>query len=164
MKATGTLKVPLCVTAMSAAIFALAACGGGGSSSPTSTPVSRAASPAAAATTGGGADEAAVKAALNSELAAYQKKDWQAAYKIASPRFQTTCSLDQFVAAVGGNDFSTMTVTNIKVRIEGDKAYVTDTVTINGKDDTTATDAAPEIYVKVGGKWYDDSKGQSGCS
>jgi uncharacterized protein YchJ len=141
MKSMGTMKVLVCAAALGAAVFALAACGGGGKS-----------------------DDAAVESQLNSELKAYLAADWQAAYQIASPRFRTTCSLDQFVKSVSGTDFSTLVLDQVKVRIEGDKAFVTDRQTLNGKDVSTATDSAPEVFVKVDGKWYDDSKGSSGCS
>ena len=113
---------------------------------------------------GGKSDAAAVESQLNNELKAYLAADWQAAYQIASPRFRTTCSLDQYVKSVSGTDFSTLVLDQVKVRIEGDKAFVTDRQTLNGKDVSTATDSAPEIFVKIDGKWYDDSKGQSGCS
>jgi ABC-type glycerol-3-phosphate transport system substrate-binding protein len=72
MKSMSIIKMLVCAAALGAAIFALAACGGGGES-----------------------DDAAVKTALNNELKAYHAADWPAAYQIASPRFRTTCSLDQ---------------------------------------------------------------------
>lgn len=135
------MKMLACAAALAAAGYALAACGGGGES-----------------------DEAAVRSALDAELKAYQAADWPAAYEIASPRFRTTCSLDQFMASVSGADFSTLVMDQIKVRIEGDKAYVTNRQMLDGKEIGVATDAAPEIFVKVDGKWYDDGKGQSGCN
>lgn len=141
MKSVRMVKVLVCAAVLVAAVLALAACGGGGKS-----------------------DEAAVKSVLNSEFKAYLAADWPAAYQIASPRFRTTCSFDQFVKSVSGTDFSTLVLDQIKVRIEGDKAYVTNRQTLNGKDVSTATDSAPEVFVKIDGKWYDDSKGSSGCS
>jgi len=141
MKSTRIMKMLVCAAALGAAVLALAACGGSG-----------------------GSDDAAVKSALNNALKAYHNQDWRTAYQLASPRFQSTCSYDQYVKAVSGTDFSTLTIDQIKVRLEGDKAYVTDTVTIDGKDVSIATDSSPEVFVKIDGKWYDDNKGNSGCS
>ena len=93
-------------------------------------------------------------------------------YDTFSPQQHAVCPFDKFVDAINGSeqsrvdfDVSRFSIEQEKVRIVADKAFVTYISKYDGQVIDTASDANPDAYVKIGGKWYDDLDSHSpfGC-
>ena len=106
----------------------------------------------------GGSDEEAVREVLNDELDAVHRDDVDDYYELFSPEVRAICSFEDLEAAAEADDSdqSKIDFSNVDVRVEGDTAYVSYTITDDGEviDAVTADD--PEVFVKIDGRWYDD--------
>ncbi len=91
----------------------------------------------------------------------FTEANWEAIYMTYSPAYRDVHPYAEFVeggktalamvrATYGTGDVE---FTDIKVRVEGNKAYASYKIEIGGKIVTTTED---DIYVKVDGKWYDE--------
>jgi hypothetical protein len=54
-------------------------------------------------------------------------------------------------------------ITNLQVRVDGDRAYATYIYTYGATPTAPVTAADPDVYVRINGKWYDDIDTHTQC-
>ena len=155
-----------------AVLLACAACGSSNSTAATSSPKSAATVAAATSTASPSADKAAVLEIVNRQGQLVASKDWRGLYDTFSPQQHAVCPYDKFLAAITSSpqsradfDVSRFSFEQENVRIDGDRAFVTYIGKYDGQVIDTASDANPDVYVRIDGKWYDevDSHAPFGC-
>jgi hypothetical protein len=116
---------------------------------------------ASAATSGGGSSAVNV---LQLEAKTLNAADWKDGYALMSPRFRQICSYSRFIS-LGEQARSYMAqpmrVKLLSARVSGSRAYL-----------TYATTAPPiprfvtknDLFVKLGGRWYDEVDRVTTCS
>jgi len=142
-----SLRHPLpSVLVLAGLLWLAAACNSGGKNQPTPTPASP--------------DEASVVQLVQHELQLTRAGNWHGLYATFSPRLQQLCPLDRYVAAMTSHPNAAATsdvqYSNLNVRIEGDVAYVTFDIAVNGTMVPGITDAHPDRFAKINGGWYFD--------
>jgi len=105
-------------------------------------------------------DRAAVVAVLQREVSALNAARWQLAWQLYSPRFRATCDYAKWRAASaqGHAQAPEIAVRVLRVRLAGNHAYLT--YRMSGSFGTRTT--TDDVYVKVGGKWYDELDASTG--
>jgi hypothetical protein len=128
------------------------ACRGGSSPAPTATAV---------------ADDVAVRTLIEDEFASLRRSDWSAVYDAYAPAFRASCPYDRFeqseLASVQGLDPTQIDVTNVKVTVNGDTASATYVYVYGGETVSTVSDASPDLFIKVEGRWYDAPDAYVNC-
>ncbi len=114
---------------------------------------------AAATPFSGGSTPAAV---LKQESVYFNARNWRPYYALMGPRFHAQCSYGTFVKR---NDsvrklVESTTIKMISTRIAGSRAYVSyETIAPPIKPILTRND----LFVKVGGRWYDELDAVTTC-
>ena len=112
-----------------------------------------------------GSDASQVEQLVLHELALTRAGNWQELHATFSPKLQQRCPLDRFVAARSKNPNAAATsdvqYSDIRVRIEDDRAYVTFNITLDRTPVQGITDARPNPYAKIDGHWYYDDPASS---
>ncbi len=120
-----------------------------------------------AACGGESADSSAVAKLLDHQLALTKAGDWQGLYNTYSPHYQSRCPYDQLLSRAAGSDpasLQSLSYDQLRVQIDGDKAYATYVTTRDGQVVAAVTDASSDIYVKIGGTWFDEFDELAVCS
>jgi hypothetical protein len=165
-------KLSLIAITCLAMFIACSACGSSESTPRTSSPDVSTTVPAADSTALPNADQAAVLEIVNRQGELVASKDWRGLWDTFSPQQHAVCPYDKFLAAINGSpqsradfDVSRFAFEQEQVRIEGDHAFVTYIGKYDGRVIDTASDANPDVYVRIDGKWYDevDSHAPFGC-
>ena len=121
--------------------------------------------------TGGGGpaadDEAAVRELLLLEDRLFKDGRYDEVYDHFSAAVKTDCSLDSFVGQYENVDPSfdpnLVRFEDIHVTVEGDRAEVTYSFTYDGEEVLAVTASDPDLFVRVGGVWFDDRDAYTGC-
>ena len=112
---------------------------------------------------GGKSDEEEILELIDKQIAAINDLDLETFYETRIPNYRARVTLEEYQAfaePVWGQysqmlSTKQLKVTNVTVRVEGDWAYMTGQVVLNGDVLQSYTSASPDIWRKVGGKWYD---------
>ena len=105
-------------------------------------------------------------ATLQAEFAAFNARNYAASYTAYTPRFKAKCPYAVYrkhTAALRAKVPSPLSVTFTNVRTAGDKAYLAYHVVLGGQAVDTVTAAKPDLFVRVGGLWYDEIDPQTTC-
>lgn len=115
---------------------------------------------------GGGSDEAKVADLVRHQFDLFKSHSWDDVYSTYSPRFQALCPITKFrtVNEEGAASVGVVDVSNVVVRVDRDRAYVTYTYVRQGTPLASIDEADPDVYVKIKGVWYDDIDDHTNCS
>ncbi len=113
-------------------------------------------------------DEAAVLRLVRHQGDLVKDRNWAALYETYAPSERHGCPEDAFVrhrnaAMPPATDLSTLVVDELRVRVDGDTAYVTYVDRLQGTPVGTATDAEPDLYLRADGVWYDKFDTHASC-
>ncbi len=105
-------------------------------------------------------DATVIRQLVEREFMQLRERDWRGVYENYSPSFRAACpyaAFEQFeLSSISGIDPARMTVSDVRVRVEGDQAYVTYIYEYDGQGVSTIDASAPDVFVKVGERWYDE--------
>ena len=100
---------------------------------------------------------------LQTEL--LKQRRWADLYQSYSPRFRRQCPFAPWRAELDAAwpQVRTANTVGIRATIRGNRARVTYRLVLAGKVVDRATAASPDIYVRIGNRWYDELDGHTGC-
>ena len=112
---------------------------------------------------GGVGDERQVTDLVKQQEMAFNDEDWYTSYQMMSPNYRATCSYEEYeefcqeawamwLALFGPGNVE---ATDISVHVDGEWAYATYKLVQDGDVLGELTSTNPDIYLKVGGRWYD---------
>ncbi|TAK66870.1 MAG: hypothetical protein EPO22_03440 [Dehalococcoidia bacterium] len=118
---------------------------------------------------GGGAskDASAVEKLLEQQMALAKAGDWQGLYNTYSPRYQSRCPYEALLRRAADSDSASsqsLSYDQLHVQVDGDTAYVTYVTMRSGEVVASVTDAAPDLYVKIDGTWFDEYDELATCA
>jgi hypothetical protein len=118
------------------------------------------------ASAGGGADARTVTKLLRTQTTLFNGGRWQALWRTYTPRFRRGCSYrlwrreqQALRRAIGAR----ITVRGIRARVTGRRAAVTYTLLLGDRGVVVVRPAQPDLYVKVGRRWFDEGDGITTC-
>lgn len=100
-------------------------------------------------------DETVVRELIAQQADLHRAERWDELYDKLSPSQQAACSRERYAALARAAPASVV-VDQVQVRVEGDTAYVTYAASVGATPIGRATDANPDIYVRIDGQWYDE--------
>jgi hypothetical protein len=105
------------------------------------------------------------RGALLNQVRLFNAGSWRAMYGTFTRRFRASCPYSTFVAqgrearaAVGR-----LSVRNVRVRQTGNRATLTYQNVAQGVVLQTVTRRHPDLYVRIGGRWYDEKDSVTSC-
>jgi hypothetical protein len=106
-----------------------------------------------------------VRAVLAQEVAMFNRKKWQPAWRMYSPRIRSHCSYRRFVRAMGSirNATGPVTLRNVTVRVTGGRGFALYRIVANGRLVGGATAKQPDVYRRIDGRWFDDFDADGLC-
>jgi hypothetical protein len=107
-------------------------------------------------------------ATLKAEIAAFDKKDYAAAYSAYTPRFKARCPYATFRKHTAAQRAMvppslSLSVKVTSTRIVGAKAYLAYNLILAGQVVHTVKASAPDLFVRIKGLWYDQLDPQTTC-
>ncbi|HET7857241.1 MAG TPA: hypothetical protein VFL41_12365 [Gaiellaceae bacterium] len=132
-------------------------------------PASATSAPArpAASTSGSRTTEAAkVKALLLYQNAQFNRARWRPLWLTATPRQRSLCTFSEFAATQKSARaaFGRVTTRNIRVRVRGTRAFVSYQILASGRVVAAATKTKPDLYTRIGGRWFDEADADTASS
>jgi hypothetical protein len=113
----------------------------------------------------GGNDEEEIRALVDKEIAALNDVDLETVYNQKTPSYKSRVSAEEYEAfiLVAYADFlplvesgqAEVEVTDVEIDVEGEWAYMTGKLGLNGMVLLEYTDESPDIWHKIDGTWYD---------
>ena len=107
-------------------------------------------------------------ATLKAEIAAFNAKNYAAAYTAYTPHYKAKCPYATFRkhqaaqrAQIPGTLSLSVKFTSMKV--SGAKAYLAYHVVLGGQVVATVTAGKPDLFVRIDGLWYDELDSQTTC-
>lgn len=106
-----------------------------------------------------------MRAVLAQEVGLFNRKRWQPAWRLYSPRIRSHCSYSRFVAAMGSirNATGAVTLRNVTVRVRGGRGLVLYRIVANGRLVGGATAKQPDVFRRIDGRWFDDFDADGLC-
>ena len=109
-------------------------------------------------------DEEKVRALLDEQIAAMNNVDVETVYSQRTPGYRSRVTVEefqdfimlafaQFLPMVESGE-AAVEITDLKIRVDGDWAYMTGTLGINGTSIQEYTDESPDIWHQIDGTWY----------
>lgn len=91
--------------------------------------------------------------------------NWPAMYRTFTRRFRASCPYRTFVAEgnAARKALGRLSVRNVGVRITRNRAALTYQQLAQGKVIATVTRRHPDLYVRIGGRWYDEMDSVTAC-
>jgi hypothetical protein len=112
-------------------------------------------------------DAAEVRAVFDRQTRLFKQGRWQAMYRLYSPRYRARCPFARFVddqRSVRQELGTRFSFRDVRVRVRGTRATIAYRgVTSNGRTIAVVTFADGDIYVRLGGRWYDEYDPVSEC-
>jgi hypothetical protein len=112
-------------------------------------------------------DAAEVRAVVDRQTRLFKQGRWQALYRLYTPRYRARCPFARFVDDLRsvrrelGTRFS---FRDVRVRVRGTRATIAyRAVTSSGRTVAAVTFADGDVYVRLGGRWYDEYDPVSAC-
>jgi len=98
-------------------------------------------------------------ATLLAENAAFNAREWKTLYSAYTKNYKSHCPYATFVAGpkAARDNIGTFSARVTNVRIVGSRAYLAYQILHAGKVLFTVKPADPDVYVRQGGLWYDES-------
>jgi hypothetical protein len=105
------------------------------------------------------------RGALLNQLRLFNAENWPAMYRTFTPRFRRSCPYRTFVAEgnAARKAFGRLSIRNVGVRISRNHASLTYQQLAQGAVIATVTRRQPDIYVRIGGRWYDEKDSVTSC-
>jgi len=125
-----------------------------------------AASQPVGARSGASASEATkVRAVLLQEVEMFNRKRWEPAWQMYSRRIRSHCSYSRFVAAMRPlrNTTGPVTLRNVTVRVMRGRGFAQYRIVANGRIVGGATAKKPDVFTRIGGRWFDDFDADGLC-
>jgi hypothetical protein len=129
--------------------------------------------PLAIATAGSGhassaTDAAEVRAVFDRQARLFKQGRWQAMYRLYTPRYRARCPFARFVddqRSVRRELGTRFSFRGVRVRVRGTRATIAYRAVSSSSGRTIAevTFADGDIYVRLGGRWYDEYDRVSEC-
>jgi hypothetical protein len=106
-----------------------------------------------------------VRAVLAQEVGMFNRKRWQPAWRMYSPRIRSQCSYRRFVVAMSSirNATGPVTLRNVTVRVTGGRGLVVYRIVANGQLVGGATAKQPDVFRRINGRWFDDFDADGLC-
>ena len=106
-----------------------------------------------------------VQAVLLQEVALFNRMRWRAAWRLYAPRVRSRCSYDRFVARMTPVIRATgrVTLRNLTVRVTGRRAIARYRIVAGGKVVGGTTTRSPDVFTRVGDRWFDDFDSDGLC-
>jgi hypothetical protein len=103
-------------------------------------------------------EAAKVRAQLLYEVGLFNQARWQQLWQTYTPRVRRGCSYRGFVAGMKSirAHYGRATVRNVTVRVRGQRASVLYQIIAHGKVAGGATAKNPDIFARIGSRWFDD--------
>ncbi len=112
----------------------------------------------------GGNDEGKIRELLDEQIAALNDVDLETVYNQRTPSYRSRVTLQEFETflLMAYAEFLPMVesgqaeveITDLKIRVEGEWAYMTGNLGLNGTVLLEYTDEFPDIWHKIDGTWY----------
>jgi len=106
-----------------------------------------------------------VRAQLLYEVGLFNQARWQQLWQTYTPRVRRGCSYRRFVAGMKSirAHYGRATVRNVAVRVRGQRASVVYQIIAHGKIAGGATARNPDIFARIGSRWFDDVDADGLC-
>ena len=103
-------------------------------------------------------EAANVRAQLLYEVGLFNQARWQQLWQTYTPRVRRGCSYPRFVAGMRSirAHYGRATVRNVAVRVRGRRASVLYQIIAHGKVAGGPTAKNPDIFARIGSRWFDD--------
>jgi hypothetical protein len=110
-------------------------------------------------------EAAKVRALLLYEVRLTNQARWRPLWRTYSPRVRSRCSYNLFVAGMKQirTALGPFTLRNLAVRVRGRRAFVTYRIIGRGNVVGGAPARKPDVFVRIGGRWYDDFDADGEC-
>lgn len=120
---------------------------------------------AAAAPATGTGEALTPRGALLYQTRLFNAGNWPALYRTYTRRFRASCPYRTFVAEgrTARNAVGRLSVRNIRVRVTRNRAALTYQNVAQSTVIQTVTRRHPDIYVRIGGRWYDEVDTVTSC-
>ncbi|MFC1848191.1 hypothetical protein ACFLXV_02625 [Chloroflexota bacterium] len=112
----------------------------------------------------GPTDEEQINELLDEQIAALNEVDLETVYNQRSPSYKSRVSQEDFenFILMAFADFlpavesgqAEVEITDMEIRVEGEYAYMTGNLSLNGETLLPYTDESPDIWQKIDGTWY----------
>jgi hypothetical protein len=105
------------------------------------------------------------RGALLNQVRLFNAGNWPAMYRTFTRRFRASCPYSTF-AAQGRQaraNLGRLSVRNVRVRRTGNRATLTYQNVAQGVVIQTVTRRHPDLYVRIGGRWYDEKDSVTSC-
>ncbi len=107
-------------------------------------------------------------ATLTAEIAAFNAKNYAAAYTAYTPRYKARCPYATFRKHQAAQRARipaplSLSIKFTSTRISGAKAYLAYHVMLAGQVVATVKASAPDLFVRINGLWYDELDSQTTC-
>lgn len=113
----------------------------------------------------GGNDEEEIRALVDEQVAALNDVDVETVYNQKTPSYKSRVSAEEYEAFIlmAYADFlplvesgqAEVEITDVEIDVEGEWAYMTGKLGLNGMVLLEYTDDSPDIWQKIDGTWYD---------
>jgi len=106
-----------------------------------------------------------VRAIVVQEVRLYNQKRWQAQWRLFAPRVRSHCSYRRFLVLTRSirNVYGVMSLRRVAVRVMGRRGFAAYSVVLNGRLIPTATAKNPDVFTRIGGRWFDDFDADGLC-
>ncbi len=124
-----------------------------------------AAQPMAAGTTASASEATKARAVLLYEVQLFNQSRWRAAWRTYTPRIHSGCSYQRFAAGMKTirARVGRVALHNIAVRVTGNRAFITYRIVGHGKVVGGAAARNPDVFARIGGRWFDDVDADGLC-
>ena len=121
-------------------------------------PASAPAPPAASTSSSRTSEAAKVKALLLYQMAQFNRARWRPLWLTATARQRSLCTFSEFTATQKSARaaFGLVRTRNIRVRVRGTRAFVSYQILARGRVVGVATQRKPDLYTRIGRRWFDD--------
>ena len=103
-------------------------------------------------------EAAKVRAVIVRQNQLFNAANWRALYRLYTPRYRAACPYGRFVA--GNREaraiLGRIATRNIVVRLRGNRALLSYRGFAHGRLVITVRQSRPDVYVRIGGRWYDE--------
>jgi hypothetical protein len=106
-----------------------------------------------------------VRAQLLYEVGLFNQARWQQLWRAYTPRVRRGCSYGRFVAEMKSirAHYGRLSVRNVAVRVRGHRASVVYQIIGHGKVVGAAKPGDPDIFARIGSRWFDDVDADGLC-
>jgi hypothetical protein len=108
---------------------------------------------------------AKVRAVLLQEVTLFNQAHWRTLWRAYSPRVRSHCSYALFVARMKPlrRSVGPATLRNIRIRVTGRRASARYQIVARGKVVGGTPTTNPDVFARIGGRWFDDFDADGLC-